>query len=239
MDKVSVIVPTYNRFKFLLNTIKYIKDQTYQNIEIIVVNDCSIEKEYYDYNWKDNGIIIIHLPENTKNKFGYVCSNFVRNKGIEISTGKYIAFCDDDDIWFPNKIEMQIKAMKNTGCKMSSTDGLCGNGIYNSLCCYPKYNSEYYYDTLKNIYKNKGSNMLNNGFPEKWTLDFLRIHNSVIISSVFVDKDILNKINNMPCVKNGGEDYLCWLMILKHTNSVYVKDVCFYYDSLHGYGQNY
>jgi glycosyltransferase involved in cell wall biosynthesis len=44
MDKVSVIIPTYNRFKYLLNTIKSVKEQTYLNIEIIVVNDKSIEK---------------------------------------------------------------------------------------------------------------------------------------------------------------------------------------------------
>ena len=47
--KVSVIIPTFNRFKYLLNTIKSIKKQTYKNIEIIVVNDRSTQKEYYDY----------------------------------------------------------------------------------------------------------------------------------------------------------------------------------------------
>ena len=52
MDIVSVIIPTFNRFKYLLNTIKSVKEQTYNNIEIIVVNDCSTEKEYYEYNWK-------------------------------------------------------------------------------------------------------------------------------------------------------------------------------------------
>ena len=65
MEIVSVIIPTYNRFQFLLNSIKSIKEQTYKNIEIIVVNDCSTEKEYYEYNWKENNIIIIHLGENS------------------------------------------------------------------------------------------------------------------------------------------------------------------------------
>lgn len=92
MDKVSVIIPTYNRFSFLLNTIKSIKEQTYKNIEIIVINDCSIQKEYNEYDWKVNNIIIIHLKENSKKKFGFACAGFVRNKGIEIATGKYIAF---------------------------------------------------------------------------------------------------------------------------------------------------
>jgi teichuronic acid biosynthesis glycosyltransferase TuaG len=112
MDKVSVVIPTYNRYQYLLNTIKSVKEQTYSNIEIIVINDCSTEKEYYEYDWKDNNIIIIHLKKNSKSIFGYVSAGFVRSKGIELSSGKYIAFCDDDDIWFPKKIELQMKAIK-------------------------------------------------------------------------------------------------------------------------------
>ena len=47
MEKVTAIIPTFNRFKYLINTIKSIKEQTYPNMEIIVVNGCSTEKEYY------------------------------------------------------------------------------------------------------------------------------------------------------------------------------------------------
>ena len=52
MDKVSVIIPTYNRFKYLLNAIKSVKQQTYSNIEIIVVNDCSTQEDYYTFDFK-------------------------------------------------------------------------------------------------------------------------------------------------------------------------------------------
>ena len=134
---------------------------------------------------------------------------------------------------------MQLKAMRETGCKMSSTDGLIGNGIFNPTKSYKKYNAEHYYKTLQNIYNRKGSNLLNSGFPIIWNLNFLKIHNCVICSSVVIEKDILDKINNMKCVKNGQEDYDCWLRVLQHTDSVYVKDICFYYDSGHGDGQNY
>ena len=239
MDKVSVIIPTYNRFIYLLNTIKSIKEQTYSNIEIIVVNDKSIQNEYYGYNWESNNIKIIHLEKNSKEIFGYPCAAFVRNKGIELSSGKYIAFCDDDDIWFPNKIEIQLKAMRETGCKMSSTDGLIGNGIFNPTNSYKKYNAEYYYKTLQKIYNRKGSNLLNSGFPLIWNLNFLKIHNCIICSSVVIEKDILDKINNFKNMKPPGEDYNCWLRALEHTDSVYVKDICFYYDNGHGDGQNY
>ena len=138
MDLVSVIIPSFNRFKFLLNTIESIKKQTYHNIEIIVVNDCSNEKEYYQYNWKQNGVNIFHMEQNSKTLLGFACAAHVRNKGIENSSGKYIAFCDDDDIWFPSKIELQLNAMKKTDCKMSSTDGLIGEGEYDNNKSYKK-----------------------------------------------------------------------------------------------------
>ena len=238
MEKVSVIIPSFNRFKYLLNTLNCVKNQTYNNLEIIVINDKSSQPEYYSYDWKGNNIYIIHLEKNSKDIFGYGCVGYVRNKGIEKSTGKYIAFCDDDDIWFPNKIELQINAMKKSGCKMSCTDGLIGKGIYDPNKKYKKYNEEHYYNKLVNIYRKNNSTFLENGFPEIWNLEFLRIHNCVINSSVIVDKDILVKTGMVPH-KRRSEDYKCWLNILQHTNCIYLKDICVYYDMKHGDGHNH
>lgn len=236
MELVSIIIPTYNRFKYLQNVIKYLKQQTYNNIEIIVINDGSSEKEYYNYDW--NNIKIIHLKENSKIKFGHGCPGHVRNQGINIANGKYIAFCDDDDIWLPNKLALQIEAMKDTKCKMSCTEGLIGKGIYEPKNQYKKYNSEYYYNKLKEIYKNKNSNLIDNGFPKIWDYNFLKIHNCCITSSTIIDKDILKKVNNMG-FKRRGQDYLCWLNVLQHTNCVYISVPCVYYDLNHGYGKNH
>lgn len=242
MEIVSVIIPTFNRFKLLLNTIQSVKSQTYKHIEIIVVNDCSTQKEYYEYNWKENGIIIIHLEQNSKQVHGFsCCGGYQRNFGIDISTGKYIAFCDDDDIWLPSKIELQLDAMKKTGCKMSSSDGLIGNGIYDSNKTYKKYNAEHYLNTLQNIYKNKGSKLLDNGFPDIWNLEFLKIHNCMICSSVIIEKKIIDLAGKFIIANHHiiPDDYNYWLRVLEHTNSVYVKEICFYYDASHGFGQNY
>lgn len=238
-DCVSVIIPTFNRFKHLLNAVHSIKKQTYKNTEIIVVNDCSTEKDYYEYEWRENGINIIHLEQNSKTLFGFACAGYVRNKGIEKTSGNYIAFCDDDDMWLPSKLELQMDAMRKTGCGMSCTDGLIGTGMYDATKVYKKYNAEHHFDALKHIYSGKKSNYLINGFPIIWTRPFVSIHNCVICSSVLIRKCILDNINNMNCLPNGKEDHDCWLRALLHTNCVYVPNVCFYYDDGHGYGRNY
>jgi glycosyltransferase involved in cell wall biosynthesis len=236
MDKVSVIIPTYNRFNCLLNAINSVKKQTYKNIEIILINDCSTDEKYYTYDFKD--VNIIHLEENSKKKFGYPCAGYVRTIGMKKATGKYIAFLDDDDIWFPNKLELQINAMKKTGCKMSCTDGLNGFGVYNPNKKYLKFNAERCLFYIINKYCN--TNYMKNGFPEIWTLDFLKINNCVICSSVVVEKEILEKINYMKFIHmNQYEDYDCWLRVLEYTNCVYVKDICFYYDMGHGNGMSH
>ncbi len=261
MDQVSVVIPTYNRFTYLLNTIQSIQNQSYQNVEIIVVNDCSTEKLYYEHDWDKQGVTILHLEKNSKMEFGYACVGYVRNKGIQISSGKYLAFCDDDDIWLPDKLELQVNAMKATGCKMSSTEGYFGNGVFDSSNNYPKYNDGYYFKQLTKIYKNhskstmqkflgsipllnrapifESEHLLSNGFPDIWDFEFLSVHNCVIASSVVIDKETLDTIAGFRNVKTGEEDYDCWLRALKITNSVYVKEPCFYYDGGHGDGQNY
>ena len=257
-DKVSVIIPTYNRFQYLLNTIQSVKRQTYSNIEIIVVNDRSTQKEYYDFDWKKNNITIIHLEKNSKDVFGYPCpGGYQRNFGIKISTGKYIAFCDDDDIWLPNKIELQIKAMKKTGCKMSSTDGFVGNGVYDKTKFYEKHNAGFCYSSIKDEYIKKKSNLFDNGFPIIWNLEFLKINNGMICCSVIIEKEIIDKVGDFittevgflrrvsvgnfhtKCVVYVHPDYNYWLRALKYTNSVYVKDCCVYYDNGHGDGRLY
>ncbi len=239
MEKVSIIIPSFNRFYYLLNTLKSIKNQTYQNYEIIVINDGSNQKEYLRYDWEKNNIIIIHLLENTKKFLGLSSPNYVRKKGIEKSTGDFIAFCDDDDIWFPQKLELQINAMKKTGCKMSCSDGLIGGGIYEKNRHYLKYNAENYNEIIKNIFTQKGAYIFfENGFPRIWTLEFLKIHNCVVISSVIVSKQILNEnislIDHDEFNKEGNNFYPVWLKILENTSCVYIDNVLFYYDNYHG-----
>jgi glycosyltransferase involved in cell wall biosynthesis len=236
MEKVSIIIPTYNRFKFLLNAIQSVREQTYTNIEIIVINDCSTEKEYYEYDFGKD-IKIIHLDKNSKVILGNSSAGHVRNFGINVATGDYIAFLDDDDQWFPKKLELQLMKMKETGCKMSCTAGFFGHGVYDKNKTYKTITSDTDFNVMRYIYSLRDYD-IDDGYPEIWNLDFLNIHNCCITSSVIVTKDLVKKVGFMKPIRF-GEDYDYWLRVLEHTDCVYVKDVCFYYDLKHGDGINY
>lgn len=106
--KVTVIIPTYNRSHLIQRSINSVLNQTYKNIEIIVVDDCSLddtEKIIKDIN--DNRLIYLK----NANNLGPSAS---RNRGIERAAGTIIAFQDSDDIWVDNKLEKQINFLFNS-----------------------------------------------------------------------------------------------------------------------------
>lgn len=113
MDKVSIVVPIYNTEKYLDECIESIINQTYKNLEIILVNDGSKDKSPQICNeWaiKDNRIIVIHkLNEG---------AGISRNRGIEISTGNYILFVDSDDYIAPTLVEKCLNAISKSPSAM-------------------------------------------------------------------------------------------------------------------------
>lgn len=105
---VSVVIPVYNAELFLTQAVDSVLGQTYGNIEIILVDDCSqdgsrqIMKAYADRDRR------IHLLFNDKNR-GVAQT---RNIGIQAAAGEYIALLDSDDIWIKSKLEKQISLMQ-------------------------------------------------------------------------------------------------------------------------------
>jgi len=150
-DLVSVVIPSYNRFEFLKNAIESVQSQTYKDYEIIVVNDGSTQEEYYSHKFPEE-VKIINLETNQKNILGYVSNEYIRNFGIRAAQGKYLAFLDDDDVWMPEKLEIQLKDMRENNSKFSSTEGFYGEGRYNKDADYQLYNDEKYYSVIKKKY---------------------------------------------------------------------------------------
>lgn len=126
--KISVIIPCYNGERFIGNAIKSVLTQTYKNWELVIVDDRSTDSsceivEHYLNNDK------VRLVKNTYNK-GIAKT---MNKGIEVSTGDFIAFLDQDDIWHPRKLELQLQRFENADNNL----GLVGCGmifIKNNKC---------------------------------------------------------------------------------------------------------
>lgn len=232
--KVSVIIPTYNRYRYLLNAIKSVREQTHEDVEIIVVNDGSTQGEYCQKELiekiGEKGFII-HCSSNSSLTVGTEGrSAFTRNIGIRVATGDYVAFLDDDDYWLPKKLETQLKMMKENNCEMSTTEALAGKGIYDSKQKYKLYLEE----INRNFYKSIGIK----NFDLVWDEKFLKKHNSCITSSVILSKRVVDNIGFMP-YKRVGEDYAYWLKAIQHTNCVFCEIPLIYYDLSHGDGSLY
>ena len=102
---VSVIIPTYNRGNTIKKAIESVLNQTYDNLEVIVVDDGSL----------DDTKNIVKAICDSRVKYVFQNNNgacAARNKGIELAKGEYIAFQDSDDYWYPQKIETQLKALE-------------------------------------------------------------------------------------------------------------------------------
>ena len=120
---------------------------------------------------------------------------------------------------------------------MSSTEGFFGEGVYDKNKTYPLYNSENWFNFIKKKYK-KTNYFKDKKFPEVWDLNFIKIHNSIVYSSVIVEKELFNRLGGFRGLPK-SPDYDCWLGLLQLTNSIYVDKPLFYYDNNHGDGRNY
>lgn len=115
---VSVIIPVYNASKYLSETMDSALKQTYQDVEIVLVDDCSTDnsKEIIESYLKKYDNIVYHLQEQNAG------AAVARNKALNLAKGRYVAFLDSDDLWYSEKIEKQIDIMsKNEGIAFSYT----------------------------------------------------------------------------------------------------------------------
>ena len=115
MDLVSVIIPYYKKKKFIVKSVESVINQTYKNIEIIIIYDNESNTELDYIKNLENKDVRINLIINKKN----IGAGESRNKGIKFSKGKYIAFLDADDIWVKNKIEKQLFFMQKDNLTVS------------------------------------------------------------------------------------------------------------------------
>jgi teichuronic acid biosynthesis glycosyltransferase TuaG len=198
MDKrptVSVITPAFNAARFMRETIKSVQAQTLTDWEMIVVDDCSTDNTkdvVEEQARKDPRIRLIRMDSNSRQALA-------RNKGIREARGKYIAFLDSDDLWFPEKLAMQTEFMEKTGYALTYTS-------------YKKINEKG--DVISSPLK----------FPPVVNLESLLKSNYIGCLTAVYNAEKIGKVY-MPNITK-REDYALWLKILSMGYKAYLVDRC-------------
>ena len=196
--KVSIIIPAYNAAEYISATIGSIKEQTYDNWELIIVENGSTDSTRDVLRQIDDKRIIVSLNDEN---LGAARS---RNIGIDMASGRFIAFIDADDIWKSDKLEKQVAYMLKEDIAFSFTGYEFGDDKAEptgKIVCVPKTLS--YNEALKNT--------------------------TIFTSTVMFDMNKLKKEDiQMPCVKS--EDTATWWRILRSGYTAYgINDnLCIY-----------
>ena len=194
MDLVSVIIPYYKKRHFIRETIVSVIKQSYDYLEIIIIYDDTNlnDLEYLQEISKlDNRIKII----NNNKRLGAGPS---RNKGIEQSNGKYVAFIDADDTWVQDKLKDQISFMKKNDYQISHT-------------------SYFIIDEKKKIIgQRKARDLL--------SIDEILKSCDIGLSTVIIEKKVIVKTNTKFPQLVTKEDFVFWLTLLKKNYKFYAYD---------------
>lgn len=193
--KVSVITPAYNSEKYIAKTIESVQAQTYQNWEMIIVDDCSTDstREIVEkISASDPRIQLLCQEKNAG-------AGAARTRSMRESTGRFIAYLDADDIWKPEKLEKQVKFMidNNYGFSCASYEVIDDNG------------------------KKKGKEV--HMLPKVDYVGFLT-NNLLQTVGIMVDTEIVDKeLLVMPDIRR-RQDAATWLQILKAGHECYGID---------------
>ena len=116
-ELISIITPLYNAEDYIGRTIESVRSQTYPHWEMIIVDDCSTDRSrelVRQFMAEDERIRLVELKQNSG-------TGIAKNKALEHVNGKMIAFVDSDDWWLPEKLEKQLKFMKENNYPISFT----------------------------------------------------------------------------------------------------------------------
>ena len=186
---VSIITPTYNSSGYICETIASVQQQTEADWEHIAVDDCSQDHT--------RDLLLEHEQKDSRLKTVFLKSNqgpaAARNTGIQVASGRYIAFVDSDDLWEPDKLSLQLACMRRPECSF----------VFGS-----------YYKMMEN---GPGRALIN--VPER--IDYHGLLNSTVIATLTAMYDSL-KLGKvfMPDIRK-RQDFGLWLRLLKKTPWAY------------------
>ncbi len=193
---VSVVLPTYNRCTELINSIRSILNQTYKELELIIVDDASVDNtESIVSGLKDSRIRYIR---NTIN----VGAAESRNIGIRSALGKWVAFQDSDDEWLPFKLERCLEVLINNPAV---------SGVYSGFWRIVEGERQYWPLTLP---PNKSNRLYHS----------LLWRNYVDTPTAVVERVVLNKINGFDSTMPRYQDWELFIRIAKNHRMLFIRD---------------
>ena len=213
-DLISIVIPIYNVVDYLEQCIESVINQTYKNIEIILVDDASTDGSDVlcdRYAKKDNRIRVIHHTENKK-------LTVTRRDGVNLAHGKYIVFVDGDDWIESNMYESLYNYMKNYNVQMV-TSCLCREYEKSFIIGDELKPGKYYIDSqdkfiINHLFHRPGKPYLNGSICVK-------LHEIDII------KPILNDMNDD--IHGSLDDTIPTILSTVDIHSIYVSDQCYYH----------
>lgn len=194
MKLISVIIPVHNVEKYIENCLISVFDQTYKNIEVILIDDFSTDKTVKivkSFEKNHSNLKIISLKNyGLKKKSGI---SIARNLGIKFAKGKFIALLDADDLWAKEKLDLQVKLIKN------------------KTLCFT--NVKYLYEDSRDIFQ-KIIRSLINFISKSFFIKHLSFVNNISPSSVLIKKEVFNHLKfGMDFESQGIEDIDMWLRL--------------------------
>lgn len=127
---VSIIMPAYNAGRLITVAISSVQSQTISDWELLVIDDCSKDKTLETAQTIAKEDCRIHVYSNEVNS-GVAKT---RNKGLDLCRGKYIAFLDSDDTWHPEKLQVQLNKLQQSGADISYTSYAIVNSTGQKQC---------------------------------------------------------------------------------------------------------
>lgn len=206
MDKISVIIPIYNASKYLCRCLDSVINQSYQNLEIICINDGSTDNSgeiLNSYSKKDERLIIINNKNEGVSK--------TRNCGIKKATGKYITFVDADDYIEKDEIELMYNAIVS-----NKVDVVRINYVVN----YTNSVKKDYGDLREFSNRKLNRKEIRTGFLDK----LLDGSIPCFVYLLLIDKNILMKTKKFPIDIHMMEDVVFYIDLMLSINSLYVLD---------------
>lgn len=215
MPKVSVLMPSFNYQRYLPAAISSVLSQSYSDLELIITDDCSTDgsREILEQ-WRRLDSRVIPVLHDVNHGLAVA-----RNSGLAVSSGQFVALCDADDLWLPDKLKTQMDCFKHQpelGVVYSDSAIIDGDGKLTG-------------QRFSSLFHRKGQITSGNLFEELCERNFL------CVPTVILRREAMSYAGGFEENLRSLEDWVCWIKISRKHSFHYVDDTLVYY-RIHGAG---